>query len=192
MSEKPLDLRIQKTHQALIQAFLKLLEEKRFENITVNEICERAMVRRATFYKHFGDKYEFFTYMVQYIQESFRQHTPRTDSDSNGIDPYVQIVDNTLSFLEQNEGLVNSVMESSAYPILLNLISEQIVRDAKQHFRQDEKNGKKLLLSSELMAQAYTGALINIARWWVRHKDRAGKEEMIRQITPMVRRLYED
>ena len=192
MSEKPLDLRIQKTHQALIQAFLKLLEEKRFENITVNEICERAMVRRATFYKHFGDKYEFFTYMVQYIQESFRQHTPRTDSDSNGIDPYVQIVDNTLSFLEQNEGLVNSVMESSAYPILLNLISEQIVRDVKQHFRQDEKNGKKLLLSSELMAQAYTGALINIARWWVRHKDRAGKEEMIRQITPMVRRLYED
>ena len=192
MSEKPLDLRIQKTHQALIQAFLKLLEEKRFENITVNEICERAMVRRATFYKHFGDKYEFFTYMVQYIQESFRQHTPRTDSDSNGIDPYVQIVDNTLSFLEQNEGLVNSVMESSAYPILLNLISEQIVRDVKQHFRQDEKNGKKLLLSPELMAQAYTGALINIARWWVRHKDRAGKEEMIRQITPMVRRLYED
>ena len=33
MTEKPLDLRIQKTHKALIQSFLKLLEEKRFENI---------------------------------------------------------------------------------------------------------------------------------------------------------------
>ena len=58
--EKPLDLRIQKTYQSLIGAFLQLLKEKPFETITVHEICDMAMVRRATFYKHFGDKYEFF------------------------------------------------------------------------------------------------------------------------------------
>ena len=190
MQEKPLDLRIQKTHKALIQAFLKLLEEKRFENITVNEICDLAMVRRATFYKHFGDKYEFFTFMVQYIQQEFQNRTAKAIHDDNSIDPYVAIVQNTLDFLDANDTLVCSVMESNVYPILLNIVSEQIVRDVKQMFRDDENSGVELLLSPDLMAQAYTGALINIARWWVKHKDRASKEDIIMQITKLISHLY--
>ena len=71
--EKKLDLRIQKTHMALTDAFLSLLNQKRFDNITVAEICDNAMVRRATFYKHFGDKYEFFTYTIRKIKEDFRK-----------------------------------------------------------------------------------------------------------------------
>ena len=190
MQEKPLDLRIQKTHKALIQAFLKLLEEKRFENITVNEICDLAMVRRATFYKHFGVKYEFFTFMVQYIQQEFQNRTAKAIHDDNSIDPYVAIVQNTLDFLDTNETLVCSVMESNVYPILLIIVSEQIVRDVKQMFRDDESRGAELLLSPDLMAQAYTGALINIARWWVKHKDRASKEDIIMQITKLISHLY--
>lgn len=190
MTEKPLDLRIQKTHKALIQAFLKLLEEKRFENITVNEICDLAMVRRATFYKHFGDKYEFFTFMIQYIQEEFFHNAAPAESPEPSIEPYISIVKNTLDFLDANEPLVNSVMESNAYPILLNIVSEQIVRDVKQRFREAEQSGKDLLLSPDLMAQAYTGALINIARWWVKHKDQASKKDVIMQITKLIKRLY--
>ena len=56
------DLRITKTYRALTEAFFELLSQKKFEDITVNEICNRAVVRRATFYKHFGDKFEFFVF----------------------------------------------------------------------------------------------------------------------------------
>ena len=59
-----MDLRIQKTYMGLHNAFTDLLEEKRFENITVNELCEKAMIRRTTFYKHFADKYEYFTFYM--------------------------------------------------------------------------------------------------------------------------------
>ena len=78
----------------------------------------------------------------------------------------------------------------SVYPILLNIVSEQIIRDVKNRFREDEKNGKKFMLSSDLMAQAYTGALMNIARWWIRHKDQATKEEVICQFTQLIEKLY--
>ena len=60
--EPKLDLRIQKTYLSLHNAFTELLEEKKFEEFTVNELCERAMIRRNTFYKHFADKYEYFTF----------------------------------------------------------------------------------------------------------------------------------
>ena len=192
MAEKPLDLRIQKTHKALIDAFLKLLEEKRFENITVNEICDLAMVRRATFYKHFGDKYEFFTFMIQYIQEEFFHNAAPAESPEPSIEPYISIVKNTLDFLDENDALVHSVMESGVFPILLNIISEQIVRDVKERFRNDAKNGVELMLAPELMAQAYTGALVNIARWWVTHKQSASKEEMVGQITKLIKRFRDN
>lgn len=190
MSEKPLDLRIQKTHKALINAFLELLEEKRFENITVNEICDLAMVRRATFYKHFGDKYEFFTFMVQYIQEDFRRKNPFSKTSDTAIAPYVAIVENMLDFVEQNAVLAESVMGSSVYPILLNLFSEQIVLDVKQWFRTDERNGKTMILPADLMIQVYTGALVNIVRWWLNHREQASKEQMVAQTTKLIEKLY--
>ena len=63
--EKKTDLRIQKTYLALQNAFEALLEEKRFEELTVNELCDKAMIRRTTFYKHFADKYEFFAFYIR-------------------------------------------------------------------------------------------------------------------------------
>ncbi|MCI9175695.1 MAG: TetR family transcriptional regulator, partial [Lachnospiraceae bacterium] len=62
--EQKLDLRIQKTYLALSRALLKAMGEKPFEDIRVNELCDRAMVRKSTFYKHFGDKYELLAFVV--------------------------------------------------------------------------------------------------------------------------------
>ncbi len=53
------DLRIQKTYAALTGAFIDLLQIKSFEQITVKELCDNAIVRTATFYNHFADKYAF-------------------------------------------------------------------------------------------------------------------------------------
>ena len=47
--EKKIDLRLQKTYQSLHAAFTELLEEKRFEELTVGELCDRAAIRRTTF-----------------------------------------------------------------------------------------------------------------------------------------------
>lgn len=188
--EKPLDLRIQKTYKALIDAFLQLLQTKRFENITINELCELAMVRRATFYKHFADKYEFFTFFVQWIQNEFRNRFAHKEQDRNGVSPYIDIIRFALDFLDENETLVHSVMESNAFPLLLDLISEQIILDVKERLQTDQNNGKELLLSPELMAFSYTGALLNILRWWIGHKNQMSKEEIIAQIQKVFDKLY--
>ena len=188
--EKPLDLRIQKTYKALIDAFLQLLQTKRFENITINELCELAMVRRATFYKHFADKYEFFTFFVQWIQNEFRNRFAHKEQDRNGVSPYIDIIRFALDFLDENETLVHSVMESNAFPLLLDLISEQIILDVKERLQTDQNNGKELLLSPELMAFSYTGALLNILRWWIGHKNQMSKEEIIAQVQKVFDKLY--
>lgn len=54
-----------RTHRAIQSAFLLLLSRKSFEKITVQDILDNTPVSRATFYKHFRDKYE----IAEKIQE---------------------------------------------------------------------------------------------------------------------------
>lgn len=43
--------------RCIVQAFNELIAQADFERISVGMICERAGVSRATFYRHFKDKY---------------------------------------------------------------------------------------------------------------------------------------
>jgi AcrR family transcriptional regulator len=53
-----MDLRVRRTHKLLQEAMIELITEKGFDAITVGDIAERAMINRATFYRHYQDKYD--------------------------------------------------------------------------------------------------------------------------------------
>lgn len=58
-SRKP-DRRVRQTRDALGDALVKLMHEKPFEEITVQQILDGAGVSRSTFYTHFSDKNDLF------------------------------------------------------------------------------------------------------------------------------------
>ena len=51
-----MDRRQRKTRQAIFDSFRELLEHNRYENITVQDIIDKADVGRSTFYAHFETK----------------------------------------------------------------------------------------------------------------------------------------
>lgn len=187
--EQKLDLRIQKTYMALTKAFIELLEEKRFENISVNELCERAMVRRATFYKHFGDKFEFFTFMVRMIQDEYNAQNKLSESSGKPQGYYVEVIEHLFDFLVQHEGLVKSVLKSSMLPVLLDILAKQIIQDVQARFRLDEKSGVSLPAPPDIMAQIFTGALLQAAKWWISQESRIPKDKLVSQISVWIFRL---
>ncbi|HEY3228936.1 MAG TPA: TetR/AcrR family transcriptional regulator [Roseiflexaceae bacterium] len=71
--ENAVDPRVKRTRKLLLDAFLSVMGEKGFDDITVQDIAMRATVNRATFYAHFVDKYalvdelirEGFAHMLQ-------------------------------------------------------------------------------------------------------------------------------
>ena len=68
-TQEPVDLRVRRTHKLLWEALLILMAEQAFETISVKEICDRAMVHRTTFYKHYEDKYDLLTRGIQQTHE---------------------------------------------------------------------------------------------------------------------------
>ena len=75
------DPRTRRTRQLLIDAFLGLLAERRFEDITVQEIARRATINRATFYAHFADKYALID---ELIGDSFAQMLRQRQAAASG------------------------------------------------------------------------------------------------------------
>ena len=51
-----MDRRQRKTREAIFNSFRELLEKNRYENITVQDIIDKADVGRSTFYSHFETK----------------------------------------------------------------------------------------------------------------------------------------
>lgn len=76
MAQK-VDLRIIKTRRSIEEAFIGLLEEKQFEKITVQNILDKALVNRKTFYKHYEDKYNLADTIIERVDERFEAAVAR-------------------------------------------------------------------------------------------------------------------
>ena len=66
------DLRIIKTENNIRNTFIQLINEKDFGSITVQNILDRALINRSTFYKHYTDKYNLAETIAQDFIEEFR------------------------------------------------------------------------------------------------------------------------
>ncbi|CUH97229.1 hypothetical protein P22_3356 [Propionispora sp. 2/2-37] len=59
------DPRVIRTRRLIRDAFHSLSKEKKFNDITIRDITERAAINRGTFYAHFADKYALMELIVE-------------------------------------------------------------------------------------------------------------------------------
>lgn len=74
--ENTLDRRTAYTKMVIKEAFLKFLNIKPLEQITIKEICMEANINRATFYRNYKDIYDLFEEIeMELMQEAFPNGT---------------------------------------------------------------------------------------------------------------------
>lgn len=132
--EEKVDFRVKKTRRALLQALRTLLMEKCFDDITVTELCERAEIRRVTFYTHFDGKEELFAYMIQEMQESFCRENGDAAKPQTPAAYCADVLGHILDFMEENGRIAETVMDSSAKNLVLDALSRQIEADLQSCF----------------------------------------------------------
>jgi len=68
----PNDPRIKRTLNLIREAFVSLMDEKGFDQITVQDITKHAEINRATFYRHYLDKYDLLEKTVDEMLDRLR------------------------------------------------------------------------------------------------------------------------
>lgn len=72
------DLRIIKSRSAIENAFINLVEIRGFQNVTIKEVAEKAMVNRNTIYLNYGSKEDI---LESIIESSIERHFGQIDAE---------------------------------------------------------------------------------------------------------------
>ncbi len=170
-----MDLRTKKIYRALILSFQELLKEKTFEEITVNELCNKAQTRRATFYNHFSDKYDFFQYMLKTMRDDLLEKAKRETKVENSKEFIHMLVDVGLQFIDDNKKFLISIENSSMATAMVETTAEQLYNSEELDF-----------IGDELTMQFLIGALNQSIKWWIKNKNKMSKEEMENRLYDLV------
>ena len=69
-----MDIRIEKTKQSIINAFIEIRSRKEVERITVKELCEKARINKSTFYAHYKDIYDLSDQLETELVDSIMEN----------------------------------------------------------------------------------------------------------------------
>lgn len=176
-SDKKTDLRIQKTYTALQKAFTQLLDEKAFEDITIHELCDTAMIRRTTFYKHFDDKYEYFKFYLATLSETFKAQITPTALITDPATYAVTMLRELFQFIREHKKLVDGIRKSNMMSFLYSSLQEQFAKELRTVFVLANTN--EPTPDSELLISFYAGGLMNVVYWWLNHPTQLAEDEII-------------
>ena len=114
--ENKLDLRVIKTRNNIKNTFIQLLNEKDFEQITVQNILEKALINRSTFYKHYADKFDLAKTISEEIMADYSLFLEErfADKNSNDLSQYITAVYDRL--LDQKD-IICALWKINTYSI---------------------------------------------------------------------------
>ncbi len=175
MMKKTEDRRIQKTRNLLREAVISLMLEKRYEDISVQDILDRANVGRSTFYMHFQNKDELLTSGVHQDLRTMLK-TAQEKAPAVSGRPYESIIGFSLTVFEhayEYRSVWKAMLGSRAGAIVRHNIQEvlaDLIRDAyKKEFQRRRKTTSEVPF--ELMVHFLASTFMSVMSWWLNHKS---------------------
>lgn len=126
-----MDLRVERTYALLLKAFTDLLEEKPLAEMSVSELCERAMIRRTTFYDHFTDKYDFFRYYVRRTRSEMSRNILPTSSQDDFSAYCKEMTRAFVNTLEEQQGALRHMDFNGGLEVLAHTVAQEIGQEMK-------------------------------------------------------------
>lgn len=178
----PVDLRIKKTYRALFDAFTELLEEHRFEDLTVAMLCDRAMIRRTTFYKHFRDKNDYFAFYIDELMSGLPQKRAGEGGTVSADDVRVlrhEVFTDAMDLILAHEQLMDNILASSMSGMLTSMICDRIARSIRERVMSALDEDALAPVSLDTTAEFVAGGIIRLfTMWWESGHDLERRSEI--------------
>ena len=165
MSEKKTDRRTNRTRRQLSSALVDLVKEKRFDDITVQNVIDRADVGRSTFYSHFRDKEDLFQKDWERFLDGFAQHIDWENAGVTSFVPVVYLFRHLQEFQPFYKGLVRSQKVDAIFKSGTNHLSQKIEAALTSRLRGKPAPSVPIPVLSNYLASE----LFSLLKWWLDH-----------------------
>ena len=165
------DRRVQRTRRHLKEALLQLIEERNYDDITIEDITEKADVGRSTFYSHFDSKDDL---LFDGFAAALRALAARAPADSGAgfrfSLPLLRHIGSQRRFaLATLGGTANSAIQRTVTTILADVVRAELQRrsPSPKPTREAEVSG-------------VVGAFRGLVTWWLTSGSRVSADEIDR------------
>lgn len=172
MPEKQMDLRVQKTREAIKNAFKEMVCEMDASKITVKELAERARIHRKTFYLHYTSIEALFEDM---LQDAAKEYFAAIDQ----IPPHMPMTEvNRVFFthLSQQDAFTERLICSESYRNFCN----SLFTAALSHNRNRYNPYAHLPKEEQNIVNTFTSqSSLDMYRQWVADEKKIPLERLI-------------
>ena len=160
MSRKT-DRRILRTRDTLGDALVALMHEKNFDDITVQEVLDRASVARSTFYAHYRDKNDLFLSDVEDFLEKLATALKRHAANKQRLAPVEELFTHVRDWHHFHAALLKSEKANDVQTLGRGIFARSI----------DERLQAAAVdidpVRRAAQAHALAGSLFSLLDWWI-------------------------
>jgi AcrR family transcriptional regulator len=157
------DRRVRRTRDTLGSALVQLIQEKPFDEITVQQLLDRAGVSRSTFYTHYRDKDDLFLSDLEDFFEFISTLLTRQGAPAKRVAPVQEFLSHLADVREFHDALVASGKMDDVRELGLGYFARSIEQ--------------RLLMAGVTMdaaclratSHAFAGSVFSLMEWWLCH-----------------------
>lgn len=164
------DERVRRTHERLGSALVALIQEKSIDDVTVQEVLDRASVGRSTFYLHFRDKNDLLLSQLETFLEMMSTALSTRKEKSLRVVPVAEMFEHIGSQKKMYRALADCGRLNDFFDLAQGYFARGIERRLVESGRLPKLPQRELAARSSALA----GSLLSLLRWWL---DRGAKEK---------------
>ncbi|MGT2948195.1 TetR/AcrR family transcriptional regulator [Streptococcus devriesei] len=168
----PEDVRVFKSKRDIETALIQLTLEKDFHRITIQQICQKALVSRSTFYSHYLDKYDVIEQLAAktraQLEEKFSQKYQAQISADNLQDFLADI----YNFYQENRLTLKALLKT---PLTGKGNFEESFRQLCQKYTNQlfQQENARTDLPPQLLTELFTVNILTLMKWMLDHQPSA-------------------
>ncbi|ADU29096.1 TetR/AcrR family transcriptional regulator [Evansella cellulosilytica] len=165
MKNNDFDRRVLKTRQAINEALLSLMEEKKYNKITIQDIIDRANVGRSTFYSHFATKDELLFSSVEGELEILNQYIKNyVEHDDN---PRLISAIELFEHIQENSKTIKGLFKTEGANFFFEKVEAYWNTGIEEYLESKLPKGKEPKVPIKILTNHISSTLINLLKWWI-------------------------
>ena len=166
MEQDKEDRRTRRTRQLLRDALLALLKAKRYEDISVQDIIERADVARSTFYVHYIDKNDLLVGKWGVFASNLGHHAELMAHEEKNT-PSMFPTHVWFQHIQAQESILKIIARDSAMDLAMKTLHGILRNDIQAKVQKYlPENGSA---PSSLVINYMASSLMTMIQWWVKN-----------------------